>query len=107
MSNSKDEDSRRAQRVEAAFRVRYRSIDQLVVALTHDLSRGGLFMRTTRFLPVNAIVRVTLDLPDEGGELPLICRVAYVRGEAEATESGKPAGMGVEFLDLDADKMAH
>lgn len=101
-----DAEARRTRRIEAAFRVRYHSIDDLVVALTHDLSRGGLFMRTTRFLPINAIVRVHLELPDGGGELPVICRVAYVRGEAEADATGKPAGMGVEFLDLGADKLA-
>ena len=63
-------------------------------------------MRTTRFLPVNAIVRVHLELPEGGGELPAICRVAYVRGETEAAQSGKPAGMGVEFLDLGAERLA-
>jgi len=101
-----DPEARRARRIEAAFRVRYRSIDELVVALTHDLSRGGLFMRTTRFLPINAIVRVHLELPDGGGELPVICRVAFVRAEPEAIALDKPAGMGVEFLDLGPDKLA-
>ncbi|MGZ3407322.1 MAG: response regulator [Polyangia bacterium] len=101
-----EEETRRARRIEAAFRVRYRSIDELVVALTHDLSRGGLFMRTERLLPTNAIVRVHLELPDGGGELPVICRVAFVRAEAEAAATGKPAGMGVEFLDLGPERMA-
>jgi uncharacterized protein (TIGR02266 family) len=105
MSDPGDE-ARRGRRVEAAFRVRYHSIDQLVVALTHDLSRGGLFMRTARFLPVNAVVRVHVELPEGGGEIALVCRVAFVRGEAEAAASGKPSGMGVEFLDFDAARMA-
>jgi uncharacterized protein (TIGR02266 family) len=105
MADPADPEARRTGRVEAAFRVRYTSIDQLVVALTHDLSRGGLFMRTGRFLPVNAIVRVHLELPEDGGEIAIVCRVVFVRGEAEAKESGKPAGMGVEFLDFDAARM--
>src|SRR5258707_10304195 len=106
MTTPPDGDARRARRVEAAFRVRYQSIYQLVEALTHDVSRGGLFMRTQRFLPINAIVRVLLELPDDAGELPVICRVAFVRGHEEATASGKPAGMGVEFLDLDDQRLA-
>jgi len=101
-----DEDARRTHRIEAAFRVRYHSVDELVVALTHYLSRGGLFMRTTRLLPINAIVRVRLELPEGGGELSLICRVAFVRSDAEAIALAKPAGMGVEFLDLGPEKMA-
>jgi uncharacterized protein (TIGR02266 family) len=105
MGSPVDEDARRGRRVAAAFRVRYRSVDELVVALTHDLSRGGLFMRTERFLPINAVVRVHLELPDDGGEMPVICRVAFVRAEAEAAASGKPAGMGVEFLDLGPERL--
>ena len=100
------EDSRQARRIAAAFRVRYRTVDELVVALTHDLSRGGLFMRTARFLPINAIVRLHLELPAGGGELPVICRVAFVRSDADAAALGKPAGMGVEFLDLGPDRLA-
>lgn len=99
------EETRRARRITAAFRVRWRSVDELVVALTHDLSRGGLFIRTARYLPTNAIVRVHLELPDGGGELPVICRVAYVRHESQAA-TGKPAGMGLEFLDLGPERLA-
>jgi uncharacterized protein (TIGR02266 family) len=106
MAEPADPEARRGGRVEAAFRVRYHSIDQLVVALTHDLSRGGLFMRTGRFLPINAIVRVHLELPEDGGEIAIVCRVVFVRGDAEAQASGKPAGMGVEFLDFDQARMA-
>jgi uncharacterized protein (TIGR02266 family) len=101
-----DEETRRAQRIAAAFRVRYKSIDELVVALTHDLSRGGLFMRTDRFLPTNAIVRVHLELPGGGGEIAVICRVAFVRAAADAAATGKPPGMGVEFLDLGPERLA-
>jgi CheY-like chemotaxis protein/Tfp pilus assembly protein PilZ len=103
MASTGDDDARRGRRVEAAFRVRYRSVDDLIVALTHDLSRGGLFMRTERY---HAIVRVHLELPDGGGEMPVICRVAFVRADAEAAASGKPAGMGVEFLDLGPERLA-
>lgn len=101
-----ESDSRRNGRIEAAFRVRYRSVDDLVDALTQDLSRGGTFIRTRRFLPINAVVRVNLELPDGIGDVALVCRVAFVRGEAEAAELEKPAGMGLEFLDLDADRLA-
>ena len=106
MASHEGQEGRRAHRVAAAFRVRYRTVDELVVALTQDLSRGGLFMRTERFLPVNAIVRVHLDLPDGGGQLPVICRVAFVRSPDEAAAQGKSSGMGVEFLDLGPERLA-
>ena len=99
-------DSRRTRRIAAAFRVRYRTVGDLVDALTQDLSRGGTFIRTRRALPVNTVVRVSLDLPEGGGDVALTCRVAFVREAEEAQAQQKPPGMGLEFLDLDADRLA-
>src|SRR5262249_18296879 len=101
-----DDLARRGRRVEAAFRVRYESIDQLAAALTNDLTHGTLFLRSARPLGVNALVRIHLDLPDGGGELSAIGRGTLVRDQAEAGRSGKPAGIGVELLDLGADRLA-
>ena len=87
-------------RIEAVFRVEYTTIDQLVVAYSSDLSKGGVFLCTQTYLPLNAVVRLTLQLPEDGGEIPVICRVVYVRDEAAAASARKPAGMGLEFLDI-------
>jgi uncharacterized protein (TIGR02266 family) len=87
--------------VEASFRVRYLTLDELVVAYSTDLSRGGMFLQVDSFLPINAVVLVHLELPDGASEFPVICRVAYVRDPESALVSGNPHGMGVEFLDLD------
>jgi uncharacterized protein (TIGR02266 family) len=73
-------------------------MDHLVVAYSSDLSKGGLFVATHGFMPVNAVVRLMLQLPEGGGEIPVICRVVYVRDQPEG--SAKPAGMGLEFLDI-------
>jgi uncharacterized protein (TIGR02266 family) len=100
---SDDENRRDSTRVEAAFRVRYRTLDELVVAYTQDLSRGGTFLRSQKFLPINAVVRLHLELPEGGGEISAIARVAFVRGNDEAQATGKPAGMGVQFLDLEGE----
>ena len=87
-------------RIEAVFRVAYSTIDQLVVAYSSDLSKSGVFLCTQTFLPLNAVVRLMLQLPEGGGEIPVICRVVYVRDEPAASSTGKPAGMGLEFLDI-------
>jgi uncharacterized protein (TIGR02266 family) len=93
-------DGRSSARVQATFRVRYPTLDQLVVAFTSDLSKGGMFLQTLRFLPVNAVIRLHLELPDSGGEIEVIGRVAHVRDELEADKTRQPAGMGIQFLDL-------
>jgi DNA-binding response OmpR family regulator len=60
-----------------------------------------MFLATSDFLPINAVIRLEIDLPQDGGRLAVTCRVAYVRDAVRSAASGKPAGMGVQFLDLD------
>ncbi len=92
---------RRAEpRVAAAFLVEYETLGELVSAYTVDVSTGGLYLKTTRYLPVGAVVRLHLKLPEEGPELRAVARVAYVLGEDEATGHDRPPGMGMQFLDV-------
>jgi uncharacterized protein (TIGR02266 family) len=93
----------RPPRVEATFKVSYASVDQLLVAYSSDLSKGGMFLTSDQFLPVNAVIRVNLELGEGSVEIPVICRVVYVRDAAAARAVGKPAGMGIEFLDMTAE----
>lgn len=91
-------------RVEAVFQVEYPTIDDLVVAYSSDLSKGGMFLCTQRFLPLSAVIQLQLELPEGEGKLPIICRVVYIRDNTAAAAMGKPAGMGLEFLDLTDDR---
>ncbi|MGZ3405720.1 MAG: response regulator [Polyangia bacterium] len=93
----------RAPRIEATFKVSYATVDQLLVAYSSDLSKGGMFLATDQFLPVNAVIRVNLELGEGSVEIPVICRVVYIRDEAAARTVGKPSGMGIEFLDMTAE----
>src|SRR5262245_19110414 len=105
MSDDAD-DVRASPRVEATFRVAYDNIDQLLVAYASELSKGGMFLASDRFLPLNAVVRLQLELGVGSTEIPIISRVVYVRDQAEARKTGKPAGLGLEFLDLTAECLA-
>ena len=62
-----------------------------------------MFLTTDQFLPVNAVIRVNLELGEGSAEIPVICRVVYVRDDKSARAVGKPAGMGIEFLDMTAE----
>jgi CheY-like chemotaxis protein len=102
-----DADGRREfPRLQTTVRAHYQDIGQLVMAFCRDISKGGLFLQSSRFLPLNAVVRVKLELLDDGPVIPAICRVAYLRDDAEAARVRKPAGMGLEFLDLSAERLA-
>src|SRR5215471_4692165 len=96
-----ESDARAFPRVPGVFSVRYATLDQLVVAYSADLSKGGMFLACDTFLPVNATLTLELVLPSQGGEYAVKCRVVYVRDQTTAEKAGKPAGMGIQFLDLD------
>jgi uncharacterized protein (TIGR02266 family) len=96
---------RSSPRIDADLRVAYRSIDDLVVAYCADLSQGGMFLSSDLLLPVDSTVRVTLELPDGAGDIPLLCRVAWSREPMQAAHEKKPTGMGLQFLDVPDDTL--
>ncbi len=66
-----------------------------------------MFLATDHMLPVDAVVRLSLELPEGSSELTVLARVAYVRTPDEiARGAEKPAGMGVQFMDLDDDTLS-
>jgi uncharacterized protein (TIGR02266 family) len=98
-------DPREHPRFEGTYHVQYKTVDELVLAYTSDLSRGGMFLKTDEFLPLNAVIQVKIELPEGAGEIPAICRVAFVRDRDTAAAENLPMGMGVEFLDLDREAL--
>ncbi len=89
-----DPGNRRTQpRAEVTLQVGYQSLDELLVAYTTDISHGGLFLETTNFLATGSVVKLELQLPDEGPTMAIIARIAYV------IDDDTRRGMGVEFLD--------
>ncbi len=106
--NSEDghSDRRKSPRVQAGFRVKYSTLDQLVLAYTKNISKGGLFIATERLLPVNSVVRLIISLPSDGGEIPCIARVVRAMGPDEDNPHRKH-GLALEFLDVSAGSIEH
>ncbi|HJZ88936.1 MAG TPA: response regulator [Polyangia bacterium] len=87
-------------RVAGPLRVHFRSLDELVLSYSNDLSRGGLFVETDddwSQLPLNSLLRLHLELPDQGGTISVMGRIVHVHTSQDAALSGKPAGLGLEF----------
>lgn len=97
-------DSREHVRVRAQFRVRANALDKEASLPGVDVSRGGLFVRTSRFLPLGAVIKLTIEQREGSVSIPTLCRVVYVRDRGAAKATGKPAGMGLELLDIAEDK---
>lgn len=95
------EDRRISPRVAAELHVEFESLDEFVSAYTLNVSRTGLFIPTDKFLPSGAVVALDIDLPEGGPRIHAIARVAYTLDAEKARESGRVAGMGMEFLDVE------
>jgi uncharacterized protein (TIGR02266 family) len=101
VSQSPCEDRRVAPRVAADLHVEFESFDEFVSAYTLNVSRTGLFIPTEKFLPTGAVVTLNIDLPERGPKIRAIARVAYTLDSEKARETGRVAGMGMEFLDVE------
>lgn len=88
---------RRFDRVEATVRVDYASVDELFSEFTRDINEGGLFIETSNPLDLGGRVSLQFALPDSDETIRARGTVMWVQpGGAD-----QPAGMGVEFDDLD------
>jgi uncharacterized protein (TIGR02266 family) len=102
-SSGDDRKRNRAPRVSAVVPVHYRceSLDEFVAEYSADISMSGLFIRTDHPLKVDSRVHLRITLPDGSRLIEGIGRVARVglglRGEM---------GMGVEYVEFDAESMA-
>lgn len=85
-------------RIPLSLEVLYRTAGAFLVSYTSNLSKGGLFIETDRPLAVGTDLLLRFTIP-EHGPIEVTGVVAWIR---PTVADGKPAGMGVEFEQLDA-----
>ncbi|HWE29186.1 MAG TPA: TIGR02266 family protein, partial [Polyangia bacterium] len=100
------QDSRVGDRQTASMRIKlkYPDIDTFIQKYAVNISRGGIFIATKSPKPVGTYVRFEFLLSDASG-------TSIIRGEGQVqwtkdydpATPGKPHGMGVKFMRLDAD----
>jgi len=84
-------------RVKASFRVRFATVDDLVLAYTGNLSRGGMRLRTDQDIALGSVIEVRLELPDEAPEVRIPSEVVSVTPDGT---TGRKY-LGVRFIDPD------
>lgn len=91
-------DHRREERtaVQARFTARDATGAGTLTFMSHDLSSGGVFLKSDLLLEQGEALSLAFDVPG-AGELRVEARVAWVRRFPEA---GQVPGMGVEFQSL-------
>ena len=70
---------------------------------TLNISAGGVFVATAQPAAVGRLLTLELSLP--GGDAPIVLEsyVRWVRGRRVAGRRDRPAGMGLQFVNLTAE----
>lgn len=76
---------------------------EFVETYASDICRGGMFIRSDETPEVLSSVELKLLLPD-GLEVAVTARVVHVVTSEQAEQFGRVAGMGVEFVHVDAEQ---
>jgi type IV pilus assembly protein PilZ len=92
-----DGERRESGRAPIQLPIEYDRLNALLSDYTHNISRGGTFIRTHRPLEVGTVLHFTIRAPALGE--PLVLR-GVVRWVVEATHASeqRPAGMGIAFV---------
>ena len=90
-----------APRYPASLKVSISGIGGLLSAETTNISTTGMFVRTSKELPVGAVVPVALELPDADRPVPVQAKVIHVRTPSLSRALRLDPGVGVQFLGAD------
>src|SRR5688500_10474755 len=102
-TGSMSQDTRKDKRAKVvSLNVRYKSatVDEFIENHSHDVSKGGIFVKTPTPFPPGTLLKFEIRL---AGDTSVIAGVGRVVWKREPTSAGpeKPAGMGVKFIKID------
>ncbi len=82
--------------------VRYKSatVDEFIEHHSHDISKGGIFIKTPSPFPAGTLLKFEIRIKDDSPLIAGVGRVVWKREPPQASGE-RPAGMGVKFIKLD------
>ncbi len=82
--------------------VRYKSatLDEFIEHHSHDVSRGGMFIKTPSPFPPGTLLKFEVKIADDQKVIQGVGRVVWKR-EALPNDKEQPGGMGVKFIKID------
>ncbi len=85
--------------------VRYKSatLDEFIEHHSHDVSRGGMFIKTPSPFPPGTLLKFEVKIAEDQKVMQGVGRVVWKRESSEADSDERPAGMGVKFIKIDGE----
>src|SRR3984957_180626 len=97
------EDTRKDKRAKiVSLNVRYKSatVDEFIENHSHDVSKGGLFIKTPTPFPPGTLIKFEIRIANDKAVIMGVGRVVWKR-EASQSAGDRPSGMGVKFIKID------
>jgi type IV pilus assembly protein PilZ len=94
------DDRRDATRLPIELKVEYKKVNAFLFDYTHNISKGGTFIKTSRPLAVDTEFTFKLIVPGLGEPLMLAGRVRWVidEGAVGGDDPSREPGMGIQFI---------
>src|SRR5271166_627526 len=102
------QDTRKDRRVKiVSLNVRYKSatVDEFIENHAHDVSRGGIYIKTANPFPAGTLLKFEIRLASDQAVIAGVGRVVWKRDAAHG-QGERPAGMGVKFIKIDSPSTA-
>jgi uncharacterized protein (TIGR02266 family) len=82
--------------------VRYKSatLDEFIEHHSHDVSRGGMFIKTPSPFPPGTLLKFEVKIAEDQKVIQGVGRVVWKR-DGETGDKERPSGMGVKFIKID------
>jgi uncharacterized protein (TIGR02266 family) len=97
------QDTRKDRRAKiVSLNVRYKSatVDEFIDNHSHDVSKGGLFIKTASPFPPGTLLKFEIRIAGDKAVIAGVGRVVWKRETSQAGPEA-PAGMGVKFIKID------
>src|SRR5271170_4008891 len=97
------QDTRKDRRVKiVSLNVRYKSatVDEFIENHAHDVSRGGIYIKTGSPFPPGTLLKFEIRLASDQAVITGVGRVVWKRDTVQGTNE-RPSGMGVKFIKID------
>lgn len=100
-------DTRKDKRAPVSLKVRFKSatVDEFIEHYSKDVSRGGIYIKSSQPMPVGTLLKFQFQLKDDSALIRGVGRVVWTRAEEDAA-ADMPAGMGIKFIKMDNESRA-
>ena len=100
-------DTRKDKRAPVSLKVRFKSatVDEFIEHYCKDVSRGGIFIKSSQPMAIGTLLKFQFQLKDESSLIKGVGRVVWVRSPEDAV-ADQPAGMGIKFIKMDNESRA-